>query len=69
MFKQILQCFSQPLFCREFIICSLIIKAYNIPILEVAGFEADDVIGTIATKAKEKGKLIGVDIDQSKTVS
>ena len=27
-----------------------IIKAYNIPILEVPGFEADDVIGTIAKK-------------------
>lgn len=32
-----------------------IIKAYNIPILEVAGFEADDVIGTIATKAAAVG--------------
>ena len=31
-----------------------IIKAYNIPILEVEGYEADDVIGTIAKdKAKE----------------
>lgn len=31
-----------------------IIKAYNIPILEVKGFEADDVIGTLAKqKAKE----------------
>jgi len=28
-----------------------IIRAYNIPVLEVAGFEADDVIGTIASKA------------------
>lgn len=28
-----------------------IIKAYNIPILEVPGFEADDVIGTLAGKA------------------
>ena len=32
-----------------------IIEAYNIPILEVAGFEADDVIGTLAGKADEKG--------------
>ena len=28
-----------------------IIRAYRIPILEVAGFEADDVIGTLATQA------------------
>ena len=28
-----------------------IVKAYRIPILEVAGYEADDVIGTLATQA------------------
>lgn len=32
-----------------------IIKAYNIPILEISGYEADDVIGTLAKKASEKG--------------
>ena len=32
-----------------------IIKGYNIPILEVPGFEADDVIGTIAWKAEKAG--------------
>ena len=32
-----------------------IIKAYRIPILEVPGFEADDVIGTLATQAGKKG--------------
>ena len=32
-----------------------IIRAYRIPILEVQGFEADDVIGTLATKAGEQG--------------
>lgn len=31
-----------------------IIKAYNIPILEVMGFEADDVIGTIAKQAAKE---------------
>lgn len=32
-----------------------IIKAYRIPILEVMGFEADDVIGTVSKKAEEAG--------------
>ncbi len=32
-----------------------IIKAYRIPILEVAGYEADDVIGTLATEADNQG--------------
>lgn len=31
-----------------------IVEAYNIPIFEVEGFEADDVIGTLAKKAGEK---------------
>ncbi len=32
-----------------------IVKAYNIPIIEVEGFEADDVIGTMARKAEKEG--------------
>ncbi|HNZ72725.1 MAG TPA: 5'-3' exonuclease H3TH domain-containing protein, partial [Prolixibacteraceae bacterium] len=32
-----------------------LIEAYNIPIIELTGFEADDIIGTIATKASEDG--------------
>ena len=32
-----------------------IIKAFNITIFEEAGYEADDIIGTLAYKAKEKG--------------
>lgn len=32
-----------------------IVEAYNIPVLEVPGFEADDVIGTLALKAEKKG--------------
>ncbi len=32
-----------------------IISAYNIPILEVSGFEADDVIGTLAKLAEKEG--------------
>ncbi len=32
-----------------------IIKAFNIPVYEVPGFEADDTIGTLAKKAEKKG--------------
>lgn len=32
-----------------------IIEAYGIPILEVAGYEADDVIGTLALRGAEEG--------------
>lgn len=34
-----------------------IIKAYNIPIIEVPGYEADDVIGTLARKAESEGYI------------
>ena len=32
-----------------------VIRAYRIPILEIPGFEADDVIGTLATEAGKQG--------------
>ena len=32
-----------------------LLRAYHIPILQVDGFEADDVIGTLATKAGQEG--------------
>jgi len=32
-----------------------IIEAFNIPVIEVQGYEADDVIGTLAWKARDKG--------------
>jgi DNA polymerase-1 len=32
-----------------------LIEAYNIPVIQVPGFEADDVIGTLATKASNTG--------------
>ncbi len=35
-----------------------ILAAYNIPVLEVPGFEADDVIGTLATKAAQQGDIL-----------
>ncbi|MBQ7350773.1 MAG: DNA polymerase I, partial [Bacteroides sp.] len=36
-------------------IIKAIIRAYRIPILEVSGYEADDVIGTLATQAGKQG--------------
>lgn len=35
-----------------------VISAFNIPILEVPGFEADDVIGTVSKMAESKGFLV-----------
>ncbi len=35
-----------------------ILEAYRIPVLEVPGFEADDVIGTLATKASQNGDIM-----------
>lgn len=32
-----------------------VVRAYNIPILEAAGFEADDVVGTVAKMAEKQG--------------
>jgi DNA polymerase-1 len=36
------------------------LEAYRIPILEVSGYEADDVIGTLATKAVAEGRNVYV---------
>ena len=36
------------------------LEAYRIPILEMPGFEADDVIGTLATKAVTEGRHVYV---------
>jgi DNA polymerase-1 len=38
--------------------CKEIIRAFNIPVLEMDGFEADDVIGTLATQAS----MLGFDV-------
>lgn len=47
---------STPEVIRESVpVIKEIIKAYNIPIIEVPGFEADDVIGTLAKKAEKAG--------------
>ena len=32
-----------------------LIEAYKIPVIDYPGFEADDVIGTLARKASERG--------------
>jgi DNA polymerase-1 len=35
-----------------------LIRAFNIPVLEKAGFEADDLIGTIARRCREQGQPV-----------
>ena len=35
-----------------------ILEAYRIPVLEIPGYEADDVIGTLATQAAEQGDIM-----------
>ena len=48
-----------------------IIAAYRIPIIEVAGYEADDVIGTLAVKGAEAGmevEMITPDKDYAQLV-
>ncbi|WP_416171343.1 PIN domain-containing protein [Algoriphagus boritolerans] len=39
-----------------------IVRAFRIPILEMDGFEADDIIGTLAKKSK-KGRLYRIHDD------
>jgi DNA polymerase-1 len=49
-----------------------IIEAYNIPVVEVENFEADDVIGTLAFKAEKEGFTVFMmtpDKDYSQLVS
>ena len=43
-----------------------LLDALRIPILEYPGFEADDVIGTIARRAEEKGELDVVIVSSDK---
>ena len=49
-----------------------LLDAYRIPMVEVAGFEADDVIGTLATKASAEGfttYMMTLDKDYGQLVS
>ena len=39
-----------------------IVKAFNIPVLEMPGFEADDIIGTLAKKAEKEGRQLDVEV-------
>ena len=49
-----------------------IVEAFNIPVIEVAGFEADDTIGTIAKQAEKEGfnvYMVTPDKDYAQLVS
>ena len=45
-----------------------VVKAFNIPIVEQKGFEADDVIGTLAEQASQKSVKSKVESQKLKTV-
>ncbi|MEK9137224.1 MAG: PIN domain-containing protein, partial [Bacteroidota bacterium] len=34
-----------------------VVRAFNVPLIEVPGFEADDIIGTLARRAEREGVL------------
>jgi len=44
----------------QFALIRRVVEAINVPVLEVAGWEADDVIGTLAMKAKQEGFCVQV---------
>ncbi|MFL5344793.1 MAG: DNA polymerase I [Hyalangium sp.] len=44
----------------QFELIRRVVEALNLPVLEVAGWEADDVIGTLAKQAKEAGFCVQV---------
>ncbi|AEI66549.1 DNA polymerase I [Corallococcus macrosporus] len=44
----------------QFALIRRVVEAINVPVLEVAGWEADDVIGTLAVKAKAEGFCVQV---------
>jgi DNA polymerase-1 len=49
-----------------------VVEALRMPVFEIAGFEADDVIGTIARRAEEKGSevlIVTGDLDALQLVS
>ncbi len=46
---------APPEILRQMPWCRQIVEAMNMPIVEMPGFEADDVIGTLARKAEEQG--------------
>jgi DNA polymerase I len=44
----------------QFELIRRVVEALNLPVLEVAGWEADDVIGTLTRRAKEEGFCVQV---------
>ena len=49
-----------------------LIRAFNIPVIEVEGFEADDVIGTLVTQSRERGvasEIVTGDLDALQLVN
>ncbi len=40
--------------------CHELVAAFGIPVIEMTGYEADDVIGTLSREAMEEGKRVGI---------
>jgi len=45
---------------QQFPIIKEVVEAFNIPILELSGYEADDIIGTMAKKAEAAGMEVSI---------
>ena len=61
-----------PEILQQFPIVKSIMQAYRVPVFELSGFEADDLIGTLCARAENKGMntlIVTNDADQFQLVS
>ena len=61
-----------PEIIKQFPIVKSIMKAFRVPVLELDGFEADDLIGTLCSRAQNEGistLIVTNDTDQLQLVS
>ncbi|HHW25714.1 MAG TPA: DNA polymerase I, partial [Firmicutes bacterium] len=51
---------SPPDFKAQIPVLKEVLDTLNLPVLELAGFEADDIIGTLSTQAQEHGFSVSI---------